>query len=96
MEIHLGQIIAIRMLHVADGPKNIKVRIGRPKRFPDGEDYYCPYQIIGTGNEKVQHAAGIDGVQALVLTLEKIGTDLYTSVEAKSGTLSWLELNEKN
>ena len=96
MEIHIGQTIAIRTLRVAGEKKNIKVRIGRPKRFPDGEDYFCPYQIIGMGNEKVRHAAGVDAVQALVLALERIGAELYTSDEAKAGKLAWLDDNEKN
>jgi len=81
-------IIATRQLIYADG-KKVSVIIGKPEKFPDSDDYYCPYQIMCIGNENVRYAGGIDSVQALLLTLNMIGTDLYTSKEAKAGILSW-------
>lgn len=36
------------------------------------------------------YAYGVDALQALQLTLKKIGTDLYTSNEYKIGALSWV------
>ena len=69
--------------------------IGKPEKFPDADDYYCPYQIVGVGNERVRYAGGIDAVQALELTLKMIGTDLYTSGEAQSGALSWMGGSKK-
>jgi hypothetical protein len=38
----------------------------------------------------VNYAAGIDGIQAIVMALQKIGAELYTSDEAKAGLLTWL------
>lgn len=84
----LGTIIATRTLTLAD-TNDVTVTIGKPEKFPDGDDYYCPYQIIGIGSGKVKYAAGVDAVQALSLTLKKVGTDLYTSDECKAGTLQW-------
>lgn len=84
----VGMIIANREIVLADG-KEVIVTIGKPEKFPDSEDYYCPYQIIGIGNEKVRYASGIDSIQALFLALKMIGADLYTSNEAKAGVLSW-------
>jgi Domain of unknown function (DUF6968) len=85
---NIGMIIANRDLVLADG-KEVIVKIGKPEKFPDSEDYYCPYQIIGIGNERVRYAGGIDSIQALLLALKMIGTDLYMSNEAKTGILSW-------
>jgi hypothetical protein len=83
----VGIEIATRMLDL-DG-KQVTVVIGKPEKFPEGEDYYCPYQIVGMGDGQVRYAGGIDAVQALQLALQMIGVDLYTSQDARSGRLSW-------
>jgi hypothetical protein len=85
---NLGTPIASRRLTFSDG-RTITVRIGKPRKFPDGTDYYCPYKIAGIGDERIRYAGGVDAVQALQLTLARIGSDLYTSDEAKSRALRW-------
>lgn len=85
----VGQVLGSRDLTMSDGHK-VVVLIGVPTKVPDGgDDYVCPYQIVGIGDGGVRYAMGIDSFQALQLTLKKIGTDLYTSEEAKAGGLSW-------
>ncbi len=84
----IGTLIATRELLLSDA-KKITVKIGKPKKFPDGKDYYCPYQIKGLGDGQVRYAGGVDAIQAFQLTLTKIGTVLYTSDEAKAGQLKW-------
>ncbi len=84
----IGPIIACRALAGRDG-KQVRVILGRPRRFPGGNDYYCPYQILGIGDERIRHAGGIDAIQALQLTLMKIGLELYTSEDARARALSW-------
>lgn len=86
----LGEIIAERKLNiVGDEHRKLIVKIGKPQTFPDSLDYYCPYQIIGLGKEKIRYAGGIDAVQALILALKMIGADLYTSKESVEGKLRW-------
>lgn len=94
MEISsLGEVMAVRTLDllapegVAIGAVTIK--IGKPVDLELGLSY-CPYQISGIGEENIRHAIGVDAVQALILALTKIGTDLYTSPEWKSGRLTWM------
>lgn len=77
----------IMQLHEAE---HVKIAIGKPQKFPDGNDYYCPYQIIGLGDGKVNWSGGIDEIQALLLTLEGIGIFLNNSEEYKQGNLSWI------
>jgi hypothetical protein len=84
----VGAVIATRELSLLAG-KKVTVLIGKPEKFSGAEDYYCPYQILGLGSERVRYAGGIDAVQALELTLKMIGTDLYTSQEAQGNELSW-------
>jgi len=91
MEIKdIGEVIATRTLQLVENKKGgITVQIGKPKQFPNKSDYYCPYRIIGIGDEKIRYAAGIDAVQAIQLAMVKIGAEIYTSTEAKSGRLRW-------
>lgn len=85
----VGEIIAARELILSGSENKVTVIIGRPQRFPDAIDYYCPYQISGLGESKVRYAGGIDTIQAFVLALQRVGVDLYTSKEAKAGLLKW-------
>jgi hypothetical protein len=84
----VGAVVAKRALTVSK-IKRATVLIGKPKKFRGGSDYYCPFQILGMGDERVRYSGGVDPVQALQLALVDIGTLLYTSHEAKAGTLSW-------
>ena len=84
----VGTIIALRELVLVDA-KKVTVIIGKPEKFPNSDDYYCPYQIVGIGNGRVLHAGGIDSIQAILLALKMIGADLYTSEAAKAGSLRW-------
>ena len=92
----VGNVIAERELEITDG-RTVRVLIGQPQPFPDdGGSFYCPYQILGISNknirytENVRYMGGVDSVQALVLTLQAVGAELYTSDEARAGTLTWL------
>lgn len=92
---NVGTIIASRKLFI-NGEHEVTITIGKPKKFDEGEqDYYCPYHITGIGNEKVKYAGGIDAIQALIFTLQRIGAILYTSDEYKNGNLEWLEKSKK-
>lgn len=58
---------------------------------PDSNDYRCEFEIVGLGEKTINsYAMGVDSTQALILTLQMIGTRLYTSDEGKAGHLSWL------
>ena len=85
---NVGLPIAQRELEL-EGARKITVVVGKPEKFPGDDDYYCPYQITGLGDDKVRYAGGIDGVQALWLALQMIAADLYTSSEAQNGKLTW-------
>jgi len=86
----VGQVLARRILDSRDG-RAVEVVMGIPQRFPDGhDDYFCAFQVIGMGDERIRYGAGVDPFQAVWLTLQMIGGFLYTSAEAKGGTLTWL------
>lgn len=83
-----NDFIATRRLELAgESPGEVIVGIKRP--VPDDGPYRCEYQIVGIGSGTVRYAMGEDSMQALVLTLQTIGADLYTSEAAKEGRLTW-------
>lgn len=84
----VGIAVAKRDLEL-DGKPDVSIVLGKPEPFPDGNGFYCPYQISGIGKQAMQYAGGEDSVQAIILALKKIGADLYTSPEAKAGRLTW-------
>ncbi|MCZ6592725.1 MAG: hypothetical protein O7F69_11460 [Alphaproteobacteria bacterium] len=85
----VGNVIAERELELADG-RTVQVVIGQPQLFPEGGSFYCPIRITGIGKEKIMHAGGVDSVQALLLAMQMISANLYTSDEGRAGTLTWL------
>ncbi len=92
---NLGTVVAERKLVLGD-KTSVVVSIGKPEQFEDGNGYYCPYRILGLGDDQVRQASGEDAVQALQLTLKRIGATLYTSQEAKAGLLRWEAGSSKN
>ena len=92
----LGVIIARRTLcwPGKDGRK-ITVLIGKPRLFPKSKrsshrDYYCPYQIVGVGDQKTRYSASVDAVQALQLVFTAIGIDIQLLNKRRSPPLKWL------
>jgi hypothetical protein len=77
--------IAERQLELTDGGR-VNVLIWAPERISDDE-FRCAYEINGLSAGRASYAIGDDGIQALMLAFEKIGVELYTSGEAKSGAL---------
>ncbi len=66
----IGELIASRTLTIqGDGnaTSEVTVRLGKPQQWPDHDDYFCPYQIKGAGNEKIRCISGVDSFQALHL-----------------------------
>jgi len=93
----IGEVIASRklMLAAADGTNSeITVLIGRPERMPDSDDYYCPIQLRGLGDQKVRYAGGADAIQALQLAMQLIGIELYVKHADIVKQLTWEENSE--
>jgi len=76
-------------LETDNGAALVHVRIRSPV-FDHAGDWTCPFEITGLARREVRYAHGVDGVQALELALQLIGTILYTSKEWEAGRLTWL------
>lgn len=93
----IGQVFITRTLKLSHPlSTDVPISIGKPQKFPDSQDYYCSFQIMELGDEKVNWTGGIDEVQALLLALEQIGKRLSETEEYKQGHLSWTGSDARN
>ena len=84
-------IIVQRLLTYAapecDIEVSISINIYAPLR---GEhDWSCAYEIAWPDMPRRGFGYGVDGMQALLLALQAIGTEVYTSDYHRSGWLYW-------
>ncbi len=74
----------------AGGDTKIKISVHAPTQ---GErDWQCAYEIAWPGAPRRGFGYGIDSAQAMLLALQAIGTDIYTSDYHRTGLLSWEQL----
>lgn len=75
-------------LRAEDGGLKIPISIFAPEKKKDGA-WSCRYEI-GWPDEKSDKAVfGYDAMQSLVLALQIIGAEIYSSSYHKSGDLLW-------
>jgi hypothetical protein len=58
-------------------------------RHRDNNDFFCPTQIVGVGDEHVDSSYGIDSVQALQLAMKRLGATLDRLNAEVGNTLRW-------
>ncbi len=81
-------LIASRTLMLRNGNDEIQIpiRIFAPEKAVNGS-WFCRYEIDWPGENHRMDVGGVDSVQALVLALQVIGAEIYSSNYHKSGTL---------
>ena len=87
-------LIAHRRLTIS-GPSDdmeVLVRLFQPE--VDGGTWICRYEIDWPSQKKSHFAAGIDSIQAIILALQMVGIEIYTSTYHKSGSLNWFEQSQ--
>ncbi|MDQ1925108.1 DUF6968 family protein [Massilia pseudoviolaceinigra] len=97
MENKTLEVIAERELSLKldDGSiKTVIVKIGKPQPVAGSDVFRCHFQFLGLHNDRIRYAEGADTMQALILALTKIGSQLYTLPEFRSMRLT--SLGERN
>jgi hypothetical protein len=84
----IRDVIATRQLHL--GADSVHVSLGLPIPFPDNLDFYCPYAISYRGVTRYGYAGGVDAIQALQLTMVRVGIDLQHLAKSSGLQISWL------
>jgi hypothetical protein len=84
-------VIATRTLKLHDdnGDVEVPIRIFTPEQ--DESAWKCHYEVEWPDGKFESEGYGQDAVQAILLTFQKIGIELYVSDEHKSGNLMWGE-----
>ncbi|GAA2599329.1 DUF6968 family protein [Streptomyces tubercidicus] len=95
MVYELGEVMAERELEAVtrDGGRTpVVVKLGTPHPDPlgTGEDWCCPHQILGLGDENVLAAFGVDSLQAFLMATRSLKAHLAERSAAASVTLTWL------
>jgi hypothetical protein len=89
-EFDLGDVIAERRLVFEATPgwtRDVSVKIGRPVIDPSAphETWMCPFQIQGLGTGRVMGIFGIDAMQALLLAIHTIPSELASYIRDPGG-----------
>lgn len=85
----LGEVIVTRQLYLVDEPKReILVKIGKPQRS-EHNDYCCPVQVTGIGDEHIYGIVGFDSVQAVELAMRFLGSELQHLNTRYEGRIRW-------
>ena len=84
-------MIAERLLKLNDrgGTVDVAVRIFAPER--EKQAWSCRYEILWPDGIRIASARGIDSAQAILVALQMIGAELYTSDHHKAGRLMFDE-----
>ena len=84
-------IIAERTLSCNTKEKSIviPIRLSSPEQGEYG--WRCEYSIGWPDGEYRSAGWGVDAIQALWLTLQKIGAEIYCSAYHEAGQLQWTE-----
>ena len=92
----LGRVIAERTLKL-ERPRRrstvVQVKFGCPVRAPRperGDPWWCPVQISGLGQRRLEKVPGEDSLQALILALEFACRILPVEAERAGAHLQWL------
>jgi hypothetical protein len=85
----IGEVVATRKLYLVDEPsKETLVKIGKPQPS-NHNDYCCPVQVTGIGEERVYGIFGVDSVQAVELGMRFLGSELQRLNTRYEGRIRW-------
>lgn len=83
-------IIVERILRLVSGEHagaTVPVRIHLPEKMDD--HWACSYEIGWPEGTRINSGFGVDGVQALSLAMQKVGTELYMSQHHRDQSLAF-------
>ena len=75
-------------LRTETGVVDVRVNVFAPMQETSGS-WSCCYEIGWPDGARAMNAAGADAMQALVIAVYMIGSEIYTSNYHKAGQLSW-------
>ncbi|QQQ77106.1 hypothetical protein IOD16_00645 [Saccharothrix sp. 6-C] len=93
----LGPVVAERRVEcvAGDGTRTeVVIRFGTPHPDPlsPHDDWCCPHQVLGLGDEAVGASFGVDSLQALLLSVHRVRLELAERAARAAVDLDWLGL----
>jgi hypothetical protein len=81
-------MIATRVLQLRAPERGVEIPIRLFAPQPgEHDEWVCRYEIDWPEGRRIMSACGVDSVQAIVIALQMIGAEIYTSSYHKSGDL---------
>jgi hypothetical protein len=84
-------IVLNRNLKIKTDTGEVVVPINIHQPVEDEVDWKCEYEIGWPTSSRKSYTFGVDSIQSVLLAIQKIGIELYTSDAHKAGKLAWLE-----
>jgi len=72
-------LVVTHELFLKSQPADVRIEIRLYQPIPFEKDWGCRYEIDWPEGSKVRMAYGLDALQALIIALKLIGSELYTS-----------------
>jgi hypothetical protein len=93
--LHDADVIATReyVVEGADPPETVRVRLAMPRPTSDGR-FECGAEVANRGEVWVWPMNGVDALQAMILAISMIETDLQLIARHRSGRLLWSGSND--
>jgi hypothetical protein len=85
----VAMVIGTRLFHVVTNGARIPVEVRLFQPQTDGRGWHCRYEIDWPDVPRASEAWGADALQAIELTLQKIGIEFYTSPWHEAGQIEW-------
>ena len=90
----LGEVIAT-LEFTLDEATIVTLAFGKPQLLPRDagqkwDNWACPFQTTGIGDDRLRCAYGVDALQALLAATTMAGAIFYNCAEYKAGRLRWL------
>lgn len=82
-------VILQRTLTYSSVEREMEVEIEVYAPVHGDRDWSCTYEIAWPDGPRRGYGYGVDATQAMLLALQAIGTDIYTSDYHRSGRLRW-------
>ena len=81
-------LIASRELNFRDGDtlRKIPIRLFSPLRLGSGT-WTCRYEVGWPDRPSVNEGSGVDAIQAIIVALQMVGAEIYTSNYHEAGML---------
>ena len=75
---------------VLDGEKEVIAYIGCPSSSGAFDEFNCDYEVVGLSKRVSGTVTAIDAIQAIILAIARVGSEITDSTEAREKRLTWL------